>query len=104
MFESHTIIGHIGNIRESKAGDKEVVNVSVAVKRGKDQTTWYELALWEDQAAKFKDLNVEKGTLISAHIYGLYADAYLDKQNKPQATIKANVHYYRLLSGKDENK
>jgi hypothetical protein len=99
MFESHAIVGRIGSIRYSEKR-QDVVNLSIAVQRGKETTTWWEIALWEDQKELFEKLSVEQGTLIALQVHGVYADAYIDRGGKPQASIKATGHLFRLLSGK----
>lgn len=105
MFESHSIIGRLGNFRNAESNGKKVVNVSLAVQRGRDQTTWWELAFWGEQSENFLKLNIDKGAIIAANIYNVYPDAYLDKEQKPQATIKATVSNFRVLPSaqKDTN-
>lgn len=102
MFESHTIIGRVGNIRNAESNGKKVINVSLAVQRGRDQTSWWELAFWGEQAENFSKLTIDKGSILAASVYGVYPDAYLDKDKNPKATIKGTVHLFRVLSGQKE--
>jgi len=97
MFDSHVVIGHIGSIR---ATDK-AVNVSVAVNRGENKTTWWEIAFWDKQKEHLEALSVQKGALIAVQAYNVYADAFAGKDGKPQAGIKATCHLFRLLDKKE---
>jgi len=99
MYEVVSITGPIGSFRANEVSGKKVVNVSIAVNNGKESTQWWDVALWGEQAETFEKLEVEKGAIIQATLRGITAHAYM-KDDKPQAALKAQGTYFRILSSK----
>ena len=56
-----SIAGVVGNTRGvNQVGDKQVLNFSLAVKEGRDRTTWFDCAIWGERASKLEPY-IEKG-------------------------------------------
>ena len=98
MFESHVIIGHIGDVRNNE--EHKLVSISVAVRQGNEPPVWWEIALWNDKQEVLDKLNAEKGSLVAAQVFGVHAYAYLDDEGKPQASLRAAVHMLKILTPK----
>jgi hypothetical protein len=98
MYESHTVAGRVGSIRKAEVGGKKVINISLAVQQGKVHTVWWELAFWERLAENFEALSIDKGTVLIASVFVVFPDVYVDKEKKPKASIKCNVHTFRVVS------
>lgn len=99
-----TLVGHLG--KDAVINDfngRKVINFSVAhTEKYKDangtvvtKTIWVECAKWGDQTAIAAYL--KSGTLVA--ISGRpEASAFMNKENKPMASLKCNVNFIQLLS------
>lgn len=91
MYQQTEIIGHVGSVSEVRktANGAEVINFSVAVNLNlghKEETTWFNVVAWNGLANVVAEY-VEKGKKLM--VQGrISAEAYLDKDGKPQAQLK----------------
>jgi single-strand DNA-binding protein len=99
------IVGHLGkDCTVKEINGKNVINFSVAHTEKfkdsqgnpKDRTTWVECAYWTDRTAVAQYLT--KGKLVYAE-GSPEADAYLNKENQPAATLRMRVQNVQLLGG-----
>jgi single-strand DNA-binding protein len=103
------IVGNLGKDCIAKeVNGKNVINFSVAhTERYKDaqgnpkeRTTWVECAYWTDRTAVAQYL--KKGKMVYAE-GSPEADAYMNKDNQPAATLRMRVANLQLLGGNDTN-
>ncbi len=103
------IVGNLGKDCITKeVNGKNVINFSVAhTERYKDaqgnpkeRTTWVECAYWTDRTAVAQYL--KKGKMVYAE-GSPEADAYMNKENQPSATLRMRVQNLQLLGGNDTN-
>lgn len=102
------IVGNLGkDCIVKEVNGRNVINFSVAHKeRFKDstgaqreRTTWVECAYWTERTAIAPYL--KKGQLVFAE-GSPEADAYLNKDNQPAATLRMRVREVQLLGGKTD--
>lgn len=108
-FQQTIIIGAVGRdaeIRETRGG-KTVASFSVAVterwkERGSqeysERTTWYTCTAWEKQAELIHNL-IQKGQNVMV-IGQVSAQAYIDKDGKPKASLSLRVDQFKLLGNR----
>ncbi len=101
------IVGNLGKDCIAKeVNGKNVINFSVAhTERYKDaqgnqkeRTTWVECAYWTDRTAVAQYL--KKGKMVYAE-GSPDADAYMNKDNQPSATLRMRVQNLQLLGGNE---
>lgn len=102
------IIGHIGkDCLTKEVNGKSVINFSVAHTEKfkdaqgnlKERTTWVECNYWTDRTAIAPYL--KKGTMV--YVEGApSADAYLNKDNQPMATLRIRVGNIQLLGNRND--
>ncbi|HMO63247.1 MAG TPA: single-stranded DNA-binding protein [Ferruginibacter sp.] len=99
------IVGHLGkDCTVKEINGKNVINFSVAHSEKykdsqgnpKERTIWVECAYWTDRTAVAQYLS--KGKLVYAE-GSPEADAYLNKENQPAATLRMRVQNVQLLGG-----
>ena len=102
------VIGHLGkDCIVKEVNGKNVINFSVAhSERFKDstgtpreRTTWVECAFWTDRTAIAPYLL--KGQLVFAE-GSVEAEGYLNKENKPSATLRMRVRDIQLLGSRTD--
>ena len=103
------VIGNLGrDCQVKEVNGKNVINFNVAhTERYKDnqgnqkeRTTWAECAYWTDKTAISPYLT--KGQLV--YVEGApEAEAYMNKENQPAATLRLRVSNIQLLGGKSNN-
>lgn len=103
------VIGNLGrDCQVKEVNGKNVINFNVAhTERYKDnqgnqkeRTTWAECAYWTDKTAISPYLT--KGQLV--YVEGApEAEAYMNKENQPAATLRLRVSNIQLLGGKSSN-
>ncbi len=103
-----TLVGHVGkDATINDTNGRKVINFSVAhTEKYKDangtpvsKTIWVECAKWGDQTALASYL--KKGTLVA--VTGRpEANAYMNKEGRPSASIKCNVNFVQLLSSNSQ--
>ncbi len=102
------VIGNLGkDCIVKEINGKNVINFSVAhTEKFKDasgtpreRTTWVECAFWTDRTAIAPYL--KKGQLVFAE-GSPEADAYMNKENQPSATLRMRVRDIQLLGGRTE--
>jgi len=103
------VIGHLGRDGLLKeVNGKSVINFTVAhserYKDGqgvqKERTTWVDCAYWSDRTAVAPYLL--KGQLV--YVEGtVEAEAYMNKENQPAATLRMRVLNIQLLGSKNAN-
>jgi len=98
MMDSHNIFGRIGSLRFNEYNGETVCNVSLAVNRGEDKTTWYGVAVWGEAVERLQKDYVKPGTIMYAEVKNLYAEPYMDKDNKPQAQLRCTAMRFRLVN------
>jgi single-strand DNA-binding protein len=103
------VIGNLGkDCIVKEINGKNVINFTVAhTERFKDsqgnqkeRTTWVECAYWTDRTAIAPYLL--KGQMVFAE-GSPEADAYLNKENQPAATLRMRVANIQLLGNKNNN-
>lgn len=98
------LIGRAGRDPEIKylEGNKQVLNISMAVTVGKDLTDWHEVEAW-DKTADIINRFVKKGQLFS--VSGrLKVDTWQDRDNGEERTKVVIVATgVTLIGGKDNN-
>ncbi len=102
------IVGNLGkDCIVKEVNGKNVINFSVAhTERYKDsqgnpkeRTTWVECAYWSDKTALGQYL--KKGQMVYAE-GSPEAEAYLNKENQPAATLRMRVQNVQLLGGNNK--
>jgi single-strand DNA-binding protein len=103
------VIGHLGKDGILKeVNGKSVINFTVAHSERykdaqgnqKDRTTWVDCAYWSDRTAVAPYLT--KGQLV--YVEGsVEAEAYMNKENQPAATLRMRVSNIQLLGSKNAN-
>ena len=102
------IIGHLGkDCIVKEVNGKNVINFSVAHSEKfkdstgtpRERTTWVECAFWTDRTAIAPYLL--KGQLVFAE-GTVEAEGYLNKENKPSATLRMRVRDIQLLGGRTD--
>ena len=103
------VIGNLGrDCQVKEVNGKNVINFNVAhTERYKDnqgnqkeRTTWAECAYWTDKTAISPYLT--KGQLV--YVEGApEAEAYMNKENQPAATLRLRVSNIQLLGGKSNS-
>ncbi|MGN6530857.1 MAG: single-stranded DNA-binding protein [Ginsengibacter sp.] len=103
------VIGHLGKDCIVKdVNGKTVINFSVAHSEKfkdasgaqRERTTWVECAFWTDRTAIAPYL--VKGQLVYAE-GAPDVDGYLNKENKPSATLRMRVRDIQLLGGRTDS-
>ncbi len=103
------IVGHLGkDCIVKEISGKNVINFTVAhTERFKDsagtqkeRTTWVDCAYWTDRTAVAPYL--KKGQLVYAE-GSPEADAYMNKDNQPAATLRMRVMNLQLLGSSKDN-
>lgn len=104
-YERIIIVGNLGSDPESReAGEQTVANFTVAVnrKRGdKKVTTWYRCAAWNGTAELVLKY-LHKGSRVMVEGSALRANAYLDGQGNPQASLELTADRVVFLDSKPE--
>ncbi len=103
------VIGHLGkDCIVKEVNGKTVINFSVAHSEKfkdasgapRERTTWVECAFWSDRTAIAPYL--VKGQLVYAE-GSPDVDGYLNKENKPSATLRMRVRDIQLLGGRTDS-
>jgi single-strand DNA-binding protein len=103
------VIGHLGkDCIVKEVNGKNVINFSVAHSEKfkdasgaqRDRTIWVECAFWTDRTAIAPYL--VKGQLVFAE-GAPDVDGYLNKENKPSATLRMRVRDIQLLGGRTDS-
>lgn len=91
------LIGRLGKDIEIKvAGNHKVAQISVAVRKSKEETEWFYVNVWDNQA-EFLDRNAKKGTMIA--IEGrLTMREYEDKAGNHRNQMQINADEVTILS------
>jgi single-strand DNA-binding protein len=99
------IVGNLGgDCIQKEVNGKTVINFNVAHTEKfkdsqgnlKERTTWVNCAYWTDRTAVAQYL--KKGKQVYAE-GSPEADAYMNKENQPAATLRMRVHNLQLLGG-----
>lgn len=111
MYSNIVLVGRLGNdptLKYTPTG-KAVCDFSLAVERVKgsgesriSETMWWRITLWE-QRAETASNNLHKGSKVLVQGSEVKASAYMDKQNKPAASLELTASEFRFLDNKEDN-
>lgn len=89
--------GRLGKDIEIKmAGNHKVAQISMAVRKNKDESEWFDVNCW-DQQAEYLDRFAKKGSLVE--IAGRLAKGkYQDKEGKYHNQVLINANEVAILS------
>lgn len=99
-----TLLGNLGKDPEERctASGAKLLSFSLAVKSGKDETSWYSVIIWDRQFEQFKGMipHLEKGRKLLLTGKLMPAKAYLNKQNEPKVELIVNPLSLHFVSRK----
>lgn len=108
-YQQVLIIGNVGrdpNMRYTPTG-VAVCDFSVAVSKKKgsgenrtEETTWFVVTCWEKRAETASQF-IRKGMKLMV-IGEVKASAYMDKQNKPAASLEITASEFKFLDSKGD--
>lgn len=106
-FETHTIVGHVGNVGDLKYTNDgtAVCTLSVAVndpRRKDDPPTWYRASCWR-ATAEFVSKYVEKGAAVLVHGDRLKLDEWTGQDGQPRVSLELNAARVELLGRRGED-
>ncbi len=110
MYEQLTIVGNLGRDPEMRftPSGKAVTNFSVAVNArwtnsdgtAGERTTWYSVACW-GRLAEVTAQYLAKGRRVMVTASRIEADAYIDSEGQPQASLKITADVVKFLDSGD---
>lgn len=97
------IIGHAGQDAELKhlSDGKMVANFSVAVKTGKEETTWFRVSVF-GKTAEVAQMYVKKGNAVYVH-GDLKAREWTDKEGNKRTSVEIAGNKLVLLGARPES-
>jgi len=112
MYETHTIVGYVGNKPQLRllSDGTAVTNINVAVNRRwtdnngqqQERTTWYRVACWR-KLGEVVSKYVDKGKLVLVTGNQLQTSTYTAQDGSTRATLELTADTVRFLSGPDES-
>ncbi len=104
-FETHVIVGHVGNVGDLKytSDGVAVINISVAVndpRRKDDPPTWFRCSVWR-ATAEFVAEYVTKGAAVLVAGDRLKLSEWTGQDGAPRTTLELNATSVQLLSSRD---
>lgn len=104
-FETHVIVGHVGNVGDLKytSDGVAVINISVAVndpRRKDDPPTWYRVSVWRG-TAEFVAEYVTKGAAVLVAGDRLKLSEWTGQDGAPRTTLELNATSVQLLGSRD---
>ena len=113
MFEQISLIGNLGGNPEMRytPSGKPVTNFSIAVNTRwttsdgtpGERVTWYQIACW-GRLADVTNQYLAKGRKVMVIGSRIEADAYIDREGLPQATLKVTADSVKFLDSSGEAK
>lgn len=111
MFEQITLIGHVGAAPEMRftPSGKPVTNFSVAANARwtnsdgspGERVTWYGITCW-GRLAEVANQYLAKGRRVMVVASRIEAEAYLDNEGQPRASLKVTADTVKFLDSSGE--